>query len=417
MRERLLVAEGVTTRPRGAILRVLLTVVVCIVLIGAAAGATYLIYSTEPTAERETVTRKTAALVETTAAGRGTYRPRLEVLGVVEPARDVVLGPRVSGQIVRLEPAFVPGGLVKAGQELLRIDPADFEQVLTSRQAELEQVQASLAIEEGRQEVARQEFELLGEEIDSANRALVLREPQIRSIRAQLRAAEAAVEQAKLDLSRTTVSAPFDAQILSRTANLGSQVAPGDALARLVGVDEYWVMASVPLRDLRWISFPQDGGRGSSVQIRHTTAWGPGAVRGGYVSRLIGNVDQQSRLARVLVVVPDPLARETDGPPMILGTIVELQIEGQPLAGVVRLDREYLRQNDTVWVMADGKLDIREVEVVFRDAEHAFVRSGLDEGEDVVTTSLATVTQGLPLRREGDTTSTRSDEAGDEAAS
>jgi RND family efflux transporter MFP subunit len=397
-------------------LRAVVTVVVCVVLIGAAAGATYLIYSTEPKAQRETVTRRSAALVETTIATRGAYRPRLEVLGVVEPARDIVLSPRVSGEITHLESAFVPGGLVGAGQELLKIDPADYEQALTARQGQLKQIEASLAIEQGRQEVARREFELLGEEIDSANRALVLREPQIESIRAQLQSATAAVEQARLDLERTTVTAPFAAQILSRNANLGSQVAPGDELARLVGIDEYWVMASVPLRDLRWIRFPQDGENGAPVQVRHVTAWGPNALRDGFVARLIGNVDQQSRLARVLVTVPDPLARDTDGPPMILGTIVQLQIEGRPLTDIVRLDRAYLRQNDTVWVMVDGKLDIRDVEVIFRDADHAFIRDGIEEGEHVVTTNLATVTEGLALRLEGDASPESSGVTSDEAA-
>jgi hypothetical protein len=42
------------------------------------------------------------------------------------------------------------------------------------------------------------------------------------------------------------------------------------------------------------------------------------------------------------------------------------------------------------------------VVVVFSDAEHAYVRSGVEEGEEIVTTSLATVTQGLALRRQVD---------------
>lgn len=393
--------------------RTIVTVSVCVLLIAVAGGATYLIFSTEPVAESEAATRRTAALVETTVATRGAYTPRLSVLGVVEPARDVTLSPRVSGQIIHVEKEFVPGGLVEAGQPLVKIDPADFERILTARISAMREVEASLAIEQGRQAVARQEFELLGEDIDPANRGLVLREPQIETIRAQLQAAEAAVEQARLDLERTTVAAPFAAQILSRSANVGTQVSPGDELARLVGVDEYWVMASVPLRDLRWVRFPQGDGEGAPVQIRHATAWEPGVVREGHVSRLIGTVDQRSRLARVLVTVPDPLARNVDVPPLILGALVELQIECRALQNVVRLERAHVRQNDTVWVMVDGLLDIRDVEVVFSDAEYAYIRSGLDDGEHVVTTSLATVTDGLSLRRRSDAPEQDGDEAGE----
>lgn len=383
----------------GRVLRVLISVVVCVLLIAGAAGTSYLIFASEPTAKSEGATRRSAALVETIKVERGDYRPRLEVLGVVEPSRDILLSPRVSGEVISLDRTFMPGGLVEAGQELLRIDPADFKTFLTVAKSDLKQVEAELAIEQGRQLVAQREFELLGEEIDAENRSLVLREPQIESIRARLEAAKAAVEQAELDLERTTIVAPFDAQILSRLVNLGSQVAPGDTLARLVGVDEYWVMASVPLRDLRWLRFSDEDEAGSAVRVRHATAWEEGVYREGFVTRLIGAVDSETRLARVLITVPDPLGRGGEGPPLILGTIVQLQIEGQELNEVIRLDRDYLRQNNTVWVMADDKLEIREGEVLFRDAEFAYLRGGIESGDEIVTTSLATVSEGLALRR------------------
>ncbi len=387
---------------RIGVARVIVSVVVCLLLVGAAGGASYMIFASEPTAQSEAATRRSAALVETVPVSRGDHRPVLEVLGVVEPARDIVLSPRVSGQIIEVRPAFVPGGIVREGDDLLRIDPADFKRVLAVRKSERRQVEAELAIEQGRQQAARQEFELLGEEIDPANRALVLREPQIEAIRARLDAAAAALEQAQLDLDRTVVTAPFDAQILTRDADVGSQLSPGDRLARLVGIDEYWIIASVPLRDLRWLRFPEDEQPGSPASVWHTSAWEPGVSRDAHVSRLIGTVDQQTRLARVLVTVPDPLGRQTDQPPLILGTIVQLRIEGRLIEDVVRIDREYLRQNDTVWVMADGALEIREVDVVFSDGSHAYIRAGLEAGADLVTTSLATVTPGLPLRRAGD---------------
>ncbi len=383
------------------VLKTVLTVLVCLAIFATAAGALALIYTTEPEAERAGATRRSAALVETVTARRGSYRPRMAVLGRVEPAQDIILSPRVSGQIVEIDPGFVPGGLVEAGDLMLRIDPADFETALRIRQSELRQARADLTIEQGRQSVARQEFALLEQSIDPENRALVLREPQIESIRAQVASAEAAVRRAELDLERTRITAPFDAQILHRTVNVGSQVAPGDELARLVGTDEYWVMATVPQRDLPWIQFPIADEEGSRVRLANPGTWPVDRYRDGRVTRMIGTVDEQTRLARVLVTVPDPLARETDGPPLVLGTLLETQIEGRPIDDVVRLERDYLRENDTVWVMTDGELDIRETEIIFRDAEYAYIRDGLDDGEAVVTTTLATIAEGIPLRRAG----------------
>lgn len=382
-------------------LRAIVSVVLSLAVLGLAGGASYVIFSTEPQAQREAQTRKTAALVEVIGVERGDHRPTLSVLGQVQAARDVIMRPRVAGQAIHLEPAFVPGGLLREGERLMVLDPADFERAVATRRSELKQVEAELAIEEGRQRVAQQEYELLGEEIDEENRSLVLREPQIAQIRARLDAARAALDLAELELERTTVRAPFDAQVLDRSVNIGSQVGMGDRLGRLVGIDEYWIIASVPLRDLRWITFADEGDEEATVaRVRHSTAWEPGVHREARVSRLIGEVDSEARLARVLLTLPDPLSRETDGPPVILGTLLQVSIQGKQLANVVRLDREYLRQNDTVWLKVGSELEIREVTVAYRDATYAYISDGLEPGEQVVTTSLATVTNGLPLRTE-----------------
>ena len=117
---------------------------------------------------------------------------------------------------------------------------------------------------------------------------------------------------------------------------------------------------------------------------------------------MIGSLDEQTRLARVLISVSDPLGLKSDAPPLILDTLMEAQIEGRPIEAVVRLNREYVREDDTVWVMKDGKLDIREIEVVFRDARYAYIRKGLESGEEVVTSTLATVAEGVGLRKAGD---------------
>jgi hypothetical protein len=75
---------------------------------------------------------------------------------------------------------------------------------------------------------------------------------------------------------------------------------------------------------------------------------------------------------------------------------VAAEIQGRPISGVIRVKREHVRKNNTVWVMKDGKLEIRDVDIVFSDAGYAYVRTGLNDGEKVVTSSLATVAGGFP---------------------
>jgi len=373
-----------------------------LVLLGCAGLVSYWIKQSEPTAEREAATRRSAAIVETIEVESGTHRPTINALGAVVAARDIVLSPQVGGQIVSVEPGFTLGGVVEAGQLLLSIDPADYQQALVTRESEMYQVQAELAIEQGQQRVAQREFELLGADIEEANRSLVLREPQIESLRAKLKSAEAAVEQAKLDLARTEVRAPFDGQILARSVELGSQVTSSEELARIVGTDAYWVIATVPLSTLRWIEFPNEGQDVSGATITHRTAWPDGQTRQGRVARLIGEVDQSTRMARVIVEVPDPLGA-ADEPALILGSIVQAEIEARSIHDVVRLDRAYLRQGDTVWVMQGNALRIQPVDVVFADEQHAYISDGLSTGDRVVTTSLATVVDGLEIRESDET--------------
>ncbi|WP_430451336.1 efflux RND transporter periplasmic adaptor subunit [Rhodopirellula europaea] len=391
-------------RPKWRWLRILGTTITCLAILGASAAAVVVINKTEPTAQQINATRKSSALVDTITAERGTYSPQLVVLGTVEPAQDITLGPRISGQVVELSPEFIPGGMVSKGDLMLRIDPSDFENAVSISNSELLQKEALWEIEQARQRLAVKELEMLEDTIDDTNRGLVLREPQIASIKAEMAAAKASLERAQLDLDRTEVTAPFDAQILTQSVNIGSQVRPGDELARLIGVDEYWIMAAVPIRTLRWIQFPKtnDDGtstEGSKVILRNTDAWGPDAQREGRVARLIGTLDQQTRLARVLITVADPLGRESDAPPLILDTLIETQIEGKEINDVIRMPRDYVRDQDTVWVMKKEQLEIRETQVVFRDAEYAYIREGIEEGEDIVTTTLATVADGVGLRK------------------
>lgn len=370
----------------------------------------FVIFNTEPEATQEGATKKSAMLVEVTEAQRGNYTPVIRAMGTVKPARDITLQPRVSGEIIKRSPAFTPGGFVEKGEVLFKIDPADFKNTLDQRKSELRQAIAEMEIEMGRQDVARRDFELLDETLSTDNEELVLRKPQLNSARAAVESARAAVEQAGLELQRTTIKAPFDAHILSREANLGSQVTPSDTLGRLVGMDAYWVIAVVPLAQLRWIEFPEnDDEAGAPVQVRNRTAWPEDLYREGRVHKLLGNLEEQARMARVLITVQDPLARENaspDTPKLMIGSYVEARIQAREITDVIRISRDYLRKDETVWVMKDGALDIRDVEITFKDVDYAYISGGLEEGERVVASDLSTVVDGAGLRVEESSDST-----------
>jgi len=381
-----------------------ITLAVCFAVVAATAGLIWVIQSTEPTAQRVTASKKGAMLVEVVEVKLGDFRPLIQVMGLVKARDEVALMPQVSGEVVSRSEVFDIGNFVTKGDLLITIDSADYENQLAQTLSDLHQAEASLALERGQQDVARNEFELMSRnrEFSPENAALILRKPQLAAAQAQVEAAKAAVAQAELELSRTLIHAPFDAQILSRDVSVGSRVSAGQEVAQLVGVDQYWVTASVPLDKLQVIEIPGLGSsEGSKVSLRNRTSWEKGVFRVGRVENLMGALDASSRLAQLNIIVNDPLSREASQkgkPPIIIGSVLQVSIEGKPLEDVIRLDRDYLRKNDTVWVMQEGLLHIASVEVVFKDQDFVYIREGLADGAQVVTTGLSAVVEGAPLR-------------------
>ena len=320
------------------------TLIISGVIIAISAIVTLIIFSTEPQAQREGATKKTAMLVDVVEVRKGNYEPTVIATGTVQAARDITLSPRVDGEIIAISQQFTPGAYVKKGQMLLQIDPADYRNTLQLRESDLKLAEANLKVEMGRQDVAKKDYELIGDELSEENKALVLRQPQLETAKASVEAARASVEQAQLNLARTTVKAPFDAHIISRNVNVGSQVAAGDNLGRLVGVEEYWIVANVPVAKINWLSFSElEDESGSTVKIVNDNIWPAGNYRTGQLFRLVGALDNQTRLARVLVTVNDPLARNIEAdtvPPLMIGTFAEAHIRRAPNAFVAPISRQ-----------------------------------------------------------------------------
>lgn len=393
------------------------TALISLLILAIAAAIIIIIFSTEPKAEKQGATRKTAMLVNIIKVDLGDYVPEIKAVGRVTPSRDITLSPRVSGQVTAISDAFVPGGHIRKGKLLLRIDPADYENMLQQRLSELGQGRAELKIEMGRQNVAEQDFRLLEDtSISQKNRSLILRQPQLESAEARVKFAEAAVKRAELDLKRTAIKAPFDAHILSRYVNVGSQVAPGQDLGRLVGTDEYWVEVTVPLSKMKWIELPgEDEKYGSEVKIINRTAWEKGEFRTGYIYKLIGTLEEETRMARLLVAVPDPLGYHSsqEVPPLIIGAFVQTIVQGKKINNVVRISRDYIRKDETVWVMTKSKLQIRNVDITFRDARYAYISSGINDGDSLITTNLSVVAEGAKLRLDTARTDTTENKNGE----
>lgn len=367
-----------------------------------AGGMAFSIVTTSPQPERQSQPRH-SRLVETIDIALTRETLTIEAWGHVQPAQQITLRPQVSGEIVAVNPELVPGGRFSKHDTILRLDPSDYALAVRQRQTDLAKARAELLLEEGNQVVAKQEFDLLGESIKEQEKALVLRLPQLNEMQADVDAAAAALQTAKLALSRTVIKTPFDATVLRRHVDIGTYVTPTTDLVTLAGTQVYWVELAIPMAQLKWINIPfTPKETGSLVKLYQDAVWGKEKFRIGRVIRLLTDLEPEGRMARVLVAIEDPLNYEEphlNQPPLLLGSYLRAEIQGQEIDQLASIDRRWVRDRDTVWLMKDDDtLEIRPVHVAYRGRYVVFISEGLQTGDRLIVTDMASPAEGMPLR-------------------
>ena len=216
-----------------------------------------------------------APMVRVVTVSLGPEMVRVIGEGTVYPLREINLAPQVSGKIVEVSPALVAGGAFKKGDLLLRIDPVDYELALASVTAQLRDAESNLkqAVEESA--VSKEEWRVHRNR-EGPVPPLVAKEPQLAAARAKVAAYQAELKQAQISLERTRILAPFDGRVSQKEADLGQYVAPGQTLAEIFATEAAEIVVPLEDRDLFWIHVPGFSPRGrTGFQGR-----GPGPVRG-----------------------------------------------------------------------------------------------------------------------------------------
>ncbi len=371
-----------------------------VLILAGALGFTKHQMDTRPQARRKKPARQ-ARVVAVTTARQETINVTVEAAGTVVAAQTVTVSPEVSGRVIAMHPDLIPGGVVRAGQELVRIDARDYEYMLQQRLGEQARAKLNLRLEQGNQVIARHEYELLQDQVSEQEQDLVLRKPYLDSVDAAFKASVSSVDKAQLDVERCTVTAPFNGIIQTKNTELGGQVTRSTRLLTLTGTDVYWVEALVKVDELKWIEIPSENGpSGAKVRVYDEAAWGPGVFREGRVTRRLPDLQSQGRLAKLLVVVEDPLAltaAHAGQTQVLLNTYVKVEIQGKSLANAIAVGRAILH-DESLWVMTDAnQLAIRPVEIAHKGRDIVLVTSGVRAGERLVTTNIAAPIDGMAL--------------------
>jgi RND family efflux transporter MFP subunit len=309
------------------------------------------------------------------------YQPSVRLNGVVEARTLTSIIPQVAGRVIKVSSAFRPGASVARGDVLFQIDPSDYRLAVERTLAEIEVARSDLTRLEAE---AAAEREIWQDQFPNRQIPdLIARIPQIAAANARIKSGEAARQAAELSLARTTVRAPFDARILDTQLDVGQVVNGNAAVGTMFSVESVEIAVPVSAEERKLIG-PLNGQTVTVIPPDATDTPIPGRVL-----RVAAALDERTRLGTLFVATDDPAA-------LTVGEFVEVQIDGADASDAYRVPAAALTSRDRLWVVAEGRLVPRTVDVVGRDGDLAVVRI-FDEADGVVIVPPANARDGLPV--------------------
>ena len=389
-----------------------------LLILAGAAGLLVLLVATRPRLTPEPPPERVWT-VETAVVAFADIRPQLQVFGEVVPARKVELRALVAGEIVETGDGFREGGIVATGDLLAAIDPFDYEAALDEARAQLDEARARLQEIEARAELerqalvnAREQLVIRQRDLDRALRlarsgnisqktvddrrlavsqqeaAVDQRDSNVAVETSRIAQQEAAiarldvgVRRAERDLANTQIVAPFTGFVGSVAAEQGKRVSLNDRLADLTDAVDLDVRFTLSDAQYGRIIAREGAVAGRDAQVLwqvggRTLSYDATVERvGAEISAASGGVEAYARL-------------ETQGvkTPLRPGAFVEVLLPDTVYEQVARLPETALHEGRTVYVVTDGRLDPRSVEVAARAGGDVLVSGSLEAGERVLVT-------------------------------
>ena len=320
-----------------------------------------------------------------------------EFSGRLEAIERVELRSRVSGVVEAVH--FREGGLVRQGDLLVSIDQAPY-------QAEFERAQAQVLAAEARVALATGEHERGQQLMASRNvsqRELDTRYNALREAQANLRAAEAAQQTARLNLDYTQIRAPIAGRIGRLGVTVGNLVAAGAAappLTTLVSVDPVYASFDADERTVldALATLPGKERALERIPVRLTTAANESAQFTGKLHFIDNGVDAASGTVRVRALLDNPDGR------LLPGQFVRVQMgQAQAAQGLVINERAVGTDQSKKFVFVVGAAARAAWREVTLGATHdglRIVTSGLRQGERIVVNGLQRIRPGAAVAPE-----------------
>ena len=354
--------------------------------------------SNPPEAPQRFQPAEASIAVNTLPVSRSQYRIELESYGAVQPRTQTTLTAQVAGQIVYVNPNIRDGGFFEEGDVLVSIDDRDYVANVRIAEAVLMDARQSLADAQARSEQAREDWVMLGNTGEPPE--LVLRLPQLEAAKAGVISAEATLDKAELELERTKITAPFAGRVLDQVADIGQVVTMNTDIAVIYATDYVEVRLPVRNRDLAFMDLPvmysDDQAGPDELPVQIVSELVGGSVWDGRLVRTEGAIDESARQLHVIAQIDDPFTRSAgDQPQLKIGQYITAKFPGHTLFDALVIPNSAIYQGSYVYVVQEDTLQRRNIEISWQNDEDAIIRSGLMDGDTLVTNPLGQVTSGV----------------------
>ena len=411
------------------------TIRVFVVLLVAVVIAVALVIA-RPKAKRQVPVEK-GRLVEVFSAKSEDVQMVVESFGTVEPRESLKLVAQVRGPIVEISPTFKEGSFVKKGTRLIQIDPRTYALEVKRRNVQIKQSDAELKrlkqevvnlrsrvkIAESDVTLAKNEYLRLKKlierkviaqsQLDKSEQAylaslerlqalenqMALIGPQKEQLIAARDMAEVLYEQAKLDLERSGIDAPFDGLVLEKAIEVGQHVNVGQQLGSIYRSGKLDIVVRIPAKDFKW--FP--AGFGQKTPVAADVLFENAGLRytwRGRVARIKAMMDERTRTLPMVIEVDEPAtdAQEKDSFRLMPGMFVTIKIKGKEINQAFVLPRHVVYPGDVVYTVENNHLKIKEVNILRSYKDLVIINEGLSDGELIVKTPLSSVKDGMSVR-------------------
>ena len=318
-----------------------------------------------------------------------------EWIGSLDGSVNADVRARVSGYVISQN--YKEGTVVKQGDLLFQVDPSVYEAAVEQAKASLAQAQANQLQTE---QTEQRETQLFEQKVESAQN----RDNAVQSntaAKAAVKAQEATLRQAELNLEFTKITAPISGVAGIANPGIGDLVGPGDAnpLATISTVDPIKVYFQISEQDYLKVAQERteaNGTKPAPPPVEIILADGTLYPRQGKFSAVDRQVDNQTGTIRLAALFPNPdnVLRP--------GQFVRVRVTVRTLHEALLVPQRAVNEMQTSFELAvvgtDNKAEIRTVKVGERVGSLWVVVDGLKPGERVVVEGLQKVRDNEPVK-------------------